>query len=91
VQIFPATSLNVSWLDFNPKVAEFGVEGKGDGQLSFPNGVVTDSKGNFYVSDGNNGRISFWTSDMQYKTFFGFGSSESALNLPRGEWMSNKD
>ena len=44
--------------NFNPQVAEFGVEGKGDGQFSFPNSVVTDSQGNFYVSDGNNGRIS---------------------------------
>jgi tripartite motif-containing protein 71 len=91
VLIFPAESLNGSWLEFDPDVAAFGEQGDGDGQLSFPNSVVTDSKGNFYVSDGNNGRISYWTSDMQYKTFFGFGSTEGSLNLPRGEWMSSKD
>ena len=91
VLIFPAAALNASWLDFNPQVAEFGIEGKEDGQLSFPNSVVTDRKGNYYVSDGNNGRISEWTSSMQYDTFFGFGSTEGSLNLPRGEWMSSKN
>ena len=80
-----------TWLNFNPLVREFGVEGKESGQLAFPNSVVTDSLGNFYVSDGNNGRISVWTLDMQYKSFFGFGSAESALNLPRGMWMDAKD
>jgi tripartite motif-containing protein 71 len=91
VLIIPAASLNGSWLEFNPDIAQFGEEGSGDGQLSFPNSVVTDSKGNFYVSDGNNGRISAWTADMKYDTFFGFGSTEGSLNLPRGAWMSSKD
>jgi tripartite motif-containing protein 71 len=92
VLVIPAASLNGSLLDFNPQqVAEFGVQGNGDGQFAFPNSVVTDSKGNFYVSDGNNGRISDWTADMQYKTFFGFGSTEGSLNLPRGLWMGSND
>ena len=91
VLIFPAESLTGSWLEFNPDVVQFGEEGNGDGQLSFPNSVVTDSKGKYYVSDGNNGRISLWTSGMQYDTFFGYGSTEGSLNLPRGEWMSSKD
>jgi sugar lactone lactonase YvrE len=91
VLVYPAAAINGSWRDFSPQIKSFGVEGKENGQLSFPNSVVTDSKGNFYVSDGNNGRISFWTPDMQYKTFFGFGSSEISLNLPRGMWMDTKD
>ena len=92
VLIYPAADLaGTSWMSFNPLVKEFGVEGKDNGQLSFPNSVVTDSLGNFYVSDGNNGRISAWTMDMQYKTFFGFGSTEDSLNLPRGMWMDAKD
>ena len=91
VLIFPAAAMNGSWLEFNPDVAAFGEEGSGDGQFSFPNSVVTDSKGNFFVSDGNNARISYWTPDMRYKTFFGFGSTEGSLNLPRGAWMSSKD
>lgn len=91
VLIYPAESINGSWRNFAPQIKSFGVEGKENGQLSFPNVVVTDSKGNFYVSDGNNGRISFWTPDLQYGTFFGFGSSEISLNLPRGMWMDAKD
>ena len=91
VIIFPGPALNPPLLDFNPQVVELGGKSQEDGQLSFPNSVVTDSKGNYYVSDGNNGRISYWTSDLTYKTFFGFGSAESALNLPRGEWMSADD
>ena len=91
VLAYPAADINGSWLNFKPQIKEFGVEGKEAGQLSFPNSVVTDSRGNYYVSDGNNGRISFWTMDMQYKSFFAFGSTESALNLPRGMWMDNRD
>ena len=91
VLIFPADSLKGSWINFNPQVRSFGSEGKGDGQFSFPNSVVEDSKGNFYVSDGNNGRISFWGSDLIYKSFFGFGSDNSSFNLPRGMWMDRKD
>lgn len=91
VLIYPAEALAGSWSNFNPQVKRFGEEGKLNGQLSFPNSVVTDSKGNFYVSDGNNGRVSTWTPDLKYRTFFGFGSGETALNLPRGEWMDAKD
>jgi tripartite motif-containing protein 71 len=53
--------------------------------------VVRDDQGNYYVSDGNNGRISTWSVDRIYKTFFGFGSSEQTLNLPRGMWMDGKN
>jgi sugar lactone lactonase YvrE len=91
VLIYPAEAINDSWLKFAPQIKAFGTEGRDNGQFSFPNNAMIDSKGNFYVSDGNNGRISLWTSDMQYKTFFGFGSSESALNLPRGIWLDSRD
>jgi DNA-binding beta-propeller fold protein YncE len=91
VMIFPADSINGSWIDFNPKIITFGIEGKGDGELSAPNSVVMDSRGRFYVSDGNNGRISWWNADRTYKTFFGFGSDANSLNLPRGMWMDGKD
>jgi DNA-binding beta-propeller fold protein YncE len=91
VLIFPAEAINGSWKDFSPQVKSFGEAGKGDGQLSFPNAVVSDKQGNFYVSDGNNGRISMWTSDMKYKTFFGFGADETSFNLPRGMWIDDKE
>jgi DNA-binding beta-propeller fold protein YncE len=91
VLIFPADTLKGPWLEFKPEIKSFGSPGRGEGQLSFPNSVVKDSKGNFYVSDGNNGRISLWNSDLTYKTFFGFGSSDSSFNLPRGMWIDRKD
>jgi sugar lactone lactonase YvrE len=67
------------------------VQGNENGQLLFPNSVVRDSRGNFYVSDGNNGRISKWTPDLQYGNFFGLGAVGSGLNLPRGAWMDGKN
>jgi DNA-binding beta-propeller fold protein YncE len=91
VHIIPAADLNGDWLTFNPQINEFGVQGKENGQFDFPQIAVTDSRGNFYISDGNNTRISAWSADMQYRSFFGFGSSESALNLPRGMWLDGKD
>ncbi len=92
VLLFPTEALNGSWLNFDPQIKAFGTFGSEDGQLSFPNSVVDDSKGNYYVSDGNNGRVSTWTPDLQYSDFFGFASdAESTLNLPRGMWMDSKD
>ena len=91
VLIYSAADLSSDWHSFAPQVKEFGIEGKDNGKLSFPNSVVTDKLGNYYVSDGNNGRVSVWTVDMQYKTFFGFGSTEDSLNLPRGMWMDSND
>jgi sugar lactone lactonase YvrE len=91
VLVFPAAALQGSFEDFNPKVKSLGVEVKEDGQLSFPNSAVTDSRGNYYVSDANNGRIAVWTPDLKYKTFFGMVSSESELNLPHGIWMDDRD
>jgi DNA-binding beta-propeller fold protein YncE len=91
VRIIPAAALAGSLSTFAPQVAEFGVQGSENGQLLFPNSVVRDSLGNFYVSDGNNGRISKWTPDLQYNNFFGLGAVSSGLNLPRGAWMDGKD
>jgi DNA-binding beta-propeller fold protein YncE len=87
VHIIPAASLN-GLEAFNPQIATFGSEGSAKDQFEFPQSVSKDGKGNFYISDGNNARIDVWTSDMKYKSFFGFGSSvNGALNLPRGTWM----
>ncbi len=91
VLIFPAADIQTPMDKFNPQVRQFGAEGQGSGQLSFPNSAVTDSKGNYFVADGNNARVSFWTADLMYRSFFGFGSAESALNLPRGMWMDPRN
>lgn len=91
VHIITADVLSSPWSDFDPKYISFGTQGNENGQFNFPQVAVTDSRGNFYVSDGNNGRISAWYGDLKYRSFFAFGSSESTLNLPRGLWMDEKD
>jgi DNA-binding beta-propeller fold protein YncE len=91
VHIIPAASMNGSWVSFNPTIQGFGTEGNGVGQMQFPNNALTDSKGNIYVSDGDNGRILEFKPDLSYVTFFGFGTGEDGLNLPRGMWMDSKD
>lgn len=88
IKIIPAADLQGSLAAFNPQIQSFGAEGKGKDQFSFPQMAIKDDDGNFYVSDGNNSRISIWTPDMQYRSFFGFGSDEGALNLPRGLAMN---
>ena len=91
VHIIPAADINGSWMTFNPTIQEFGSEGKGTGQFQFPNNALTDSKGNFYVSDGDNSRIQAFGPNFAYTTFFGFGTGDDGLNLPRGMWMDSMD
>lgn len=88
VNIIPAADLAAPLSAYAPQIKHFGTEGAGKDQFEFPQTVVTDASGNYYISDGNNARITVWTPEMAYKTFFGFGSSTNgALNLPRGTWM----
>ena len=91
VHIIPAADLNGSWATFNPTIREFGSQGNGNGQISFPYDALTDSKGNFYVSDGDNSRIVMFGPNFAYTTFFGFGSGDDGLNLPRGLWLDAKE
>ena len=47
--------------DWRPAlIAEFGSEGIGDGQFSFPNGVAVDSRNRVYVTDRENDRVQVW-------------------------------
>ena len=63
--VIPAAALT-SLKDFNPQIKSFaGVQGKEPGQLDYPQPVVIDSKGNFYVSDGNNSRVDVFKADGQ--------------------------
>ena len=91
VRIIPAADLNGDLTAFNPAITFFGSQGAGNEQFDFPQTVVKDGDGNFYIADGNNTRIVVWTPDYYYKTFFGFGSVAGALNLPRGLWMAQGD
>ena len=56
----------------------FGKEGRENGEFWFPNAVVRDEAGNFYVSDGNNGRLQVLDPEGQ------FLYAVRGLNLPRG-------
>lgn len=91
IHIILAADLAAPLSAFNPQIKSFGAQGEGNDQFDFPQTVVLDGNGNFYVSDGNKSRISEWTADMKYKTFFGFGSNTGALNLPRGTWMGARN
>lgn len=87
VHIIPAAALQGPLASYAPVIREFGAQGIDNFQFDFPQSVVLDSAGNYYISDGNNSRISVWTPDMKYKIFFGYGTAEGALNLPRGLWL----
>jgi DNA-binding beta-propeller fold protein YncE len=90
VRIIPAAALK-DFVNFAPEITGFGVQGKDSDQFDFPQVAVLDSRGNYYISDGNNYRITSWTPDGKYRQFFGFGAAASALNLPRGAWMDPRD
>jgi sugar lactone lactonase YvrE len=80
-----------SWQSFDPPEVSFGTEGQGNGEFLFPNVAVTDSQERVYVSDGNNGRISVWSADFEFLFNFGRGTSDGALNLPRGMAIDDSD
>jgi DNA-binding beta-propeller fold protein YncE len=74
----------------------FGTYGQGSDQLSFPNTAVTDSQGRTYVTDSNNGRISVWRvsawdNQGHFLGHFGLGTSDDALNLPRGAAIDSRE
>lgn len=90
VHIIPAAALD-DLVNFAPVIKHFGSQGKESSQFDFPQIAVTDSQGNFYITDGNNSRVTTWTKEFQYRNFFGFGAGDGALNLPRGAWMTSRD
>ncbi len=70
---------------------EFGKEGQGEGEFSFPNSVVRDSRGRLYVSDSNNGRVQVFDSQGNVLGAFAAGTGEQATNLPRGLCIDKRD
>ena len=92
VREFPGdVVLAASWQDFDPPGNAFGTHGQGDGQFLFPNVAVSDSRGQIYVTDGNNGRISVWDDQGGFLFHFGQGAGEGGLNLPRGAAIDARD
>ena len=92
VREFPADLILAStWQEFDPPETAFGAQGHEDGEFMFPNSAVADSAGRVYVTDGNNGRVSVWDALGSFLFNFGIGVGESALSLPRGAAMDNRD
>ena len=73
------------------KKRQFGSEGKGKGQFSYPSGVALDSDGCIYVSDTGNQRIQKFTFDGQYiKSINGMKLIDQNLfDSPRGLKVNN--
>lgn len=91
VRVFPEANLLNIREDFNPSALVFGSTGQGQGEFLYPNVAVADSKSRYYVSDGNNGRISVWDPTGTFLFDFGANASEGALSLPRGMFINEKD
>jgi DNA-binding beta-propeller fold protein YncE len=78
-------------------VREFDPTGKpvrtfGDAAgMSFPNDVATDSRGNVYVTDSNNGRLLVFSPDGTLVAQVGRGSGKGNLGLPRGVAVDGQD
>ena len=92
VRIFPAETLRPDALaDFSGQSKAFGSYGQNTGQFLFPNVALADNQGRIQVSDGNNGRVSMWDVQGNFLLYFGRGTGDDALNLPRGMWLDGKD
>ena len=92
VRIFPAGTLRSdSLVAFSGQANAFGSYGQEAEQFLFPNVAVVDSQGRVHVSDGNNGRVSMWDAQGKFILYYGRGTGDEALNLPRGAWMDEKN
>ena len=66
-------------------ISTLGSVGAGNGQYNSPQGLATDSSGNIYVTDKNNGRIVEFNSSGSFVRNFGsYGTGSGELNQPSG-------
>uniref|UniRef100_A0A6B2LSP1 SMP-30/Gluconolactonase/LRE-like region domain-containing protein n=1 Tax=Arcella intermedia TaxID=1963864 RepID=A0A6B2LSP1_9EUKA len=61
----------------------FGVQGSGDGELDYPQGVAVDGEGRIWVADTCNNRIEVFGPDgILLMKFGGRGSEDGMFSLP---------
>lgn len=70
-------------------VRQFGAEGAGDGEFSFPNAVAVDGQGRVYVSDSNNRRVQVFSADGTFLSRI--GAPAIRLAAPRGIAVDGED
>ncbi|WKZ24373.1 MAG: 6-bladed beta-propeller [Candidatus Dojkabacteria bacterium] len=65
-------------------LGSFGSEGSGDGQLTNPVGINTDSSGRVYVVDSDNHRVQRFSSTGTFQLKFGsFGAGDGEFTFPK--------
>ena len=73
-------------------VGQFGSEGTGNGQFSYPRHIAKDSVGNFYVVDRSNNRVQKFNSNGIYISQFGtIGSGDGQMYGPDGIAVDSLD
>lgn len=72
-------------------LSQFGREGSGDGEFSYPNGIAGARDGSIVVADSNNGRVIAFNSEGKVLWTLGRGGVAIPLALPRGLAVDDKD
>ena len=74
-----------------PVNAFTGGEGSAPGQFLHPRGITSDSRGNFYVADGGNGRIQEFDRNGNFVAQFGSaGTGPGQMTDPEGVAVDDK-
>ncbi len=69
---------------------QFGREGAGDGEFSYPNGIAVDKSGRILVADSNNARVTVLDASGTVQWSIGHGEDGPSFGLPRGLAVDSK-
>lgn len=65
--------------------SQFGTEGSGNGQFSYPRHMAQDASGNLYITDNGNSRVQKFDSNGNYVLQFGvYGTGDGEMYDPDG-------